>query len=158
MLPRKSDFLLISSGLVQMDFGVLWVTLSLPTDQLRGPDVPKLPGNERFRSWSPITYETPQSIYSEHSFSGHDFGNLSSENHHGLDSRFVHGCRRFIQSEKLMRVFLSSNEVLPDRFCRGIPCNRLQNASLPSPKSPIGNYLQQFQAHVYTGMNVRNVL
>ena len=26
------------------------VTLSLPTDQLRGPDVPKLPGNERFSS------------------------------------------------------------------------------------------------------------
>ena len=38
------------SGLVQMDFWVLWVTLRLPTDQLRGPDAPKLPGNERFSS------------------------------------------------------------------------------------------------------------
>ena len=103
----------------------------------------KLPENECFQiSITDNIWNTSKRLFRKH-ISGHDFGNFSSKNHHGLDSRFVSGCRRFIPPEKLMPVFLSSNEVPPDRFCREIPCNGLQNASFPSPKSPIGNYLNE---------------
>ena len=77
-----------------------------------------------------------------HKFSGHDFGNLSSENHHGLDSHSVWEFRQFILSEKFIRVLLSQNEVPWNRFWQGSSSKRLENRSLASPKPPIGNYLR----------------